>query len=360
MRELADEPGVLPLLDIDRGSPPAWFVTPLATPVAAHFRAAPDFRRVVECFATYADTLARLRSDRGLAHRDLKPDNLFMLDGRPVIGDFGIATWAERGAKTMAGRKMGPLYYMTPEMRQVRLDHDPHPADVYSLAKSLWAVAADQVYAPDGPLSRDRDSCLLYRFGGRAAMDLALLMELATADRPYDRPTAQRFRDELRAWLDLHPPGDVTVEPPRRSRIRTWPFWAVARHVEPDVQLRGALRAMLGQLQDLHSGFSVRKAGHALLATYQLGIAPDEAPDAFEAFVLRWEDVDEEVILAAVLDGDVVWYLGEWQLAQPTGKQLVSTRKGAARFGMPSELVCRAQIVDEMRDAADGQRAVTV
>jgi serine/threonine protein kinase len=32
----------------------------------------------------------------GIAHRDLKPPNLFWLDGEAVLGDLGIATWPQR------------------------------------------------------------------------------------------------------------------------------------------------------------------------------------------------------------------------------------------------------------------------
>ena len=31
------------------------------------------------------------RTDKGVIHRDIKPVNVLMLDGKPVISDFGIA-----------------------------------------------------------------------------------------------------------------------------------------------------------------------------------------------------------------------------------------------------------------------------
>lgn len=36
---------------------------------------------------------AGVPGDRGSGHRDIKPDNLFELDGRWVIGGFGLVTY---------------------------------------------------------------------------------------------------------------------------------------------------------------------------------------------------------------------------------------------------------------------------
>jgi hypothetical protein len=37
-----------------------------------------------------ADTLARLVEELGLGYRDIKPRNLYELDGRWLVGDFGL------------------------------------------------------------------------------------------------------------------------------------------------------------------------------------------------------------------------------------------------------------------------------
>jgi len=64
-------------------------------PRCERFGPSPDLSEVVEAVAHLASTLIIL-AGQGIAHRDLKPPNLFWLDGEAVLGDLGIATWPQR------------------------------------------------------------------------------------------------------------------------------------------------------------------------------------------------------------------------------------------------------------------------
>ena len=92
-----------------------------------------------------------------------------------------------------------------------RPDTDPLAADVFAFAKSLWAVAANKKYPPQGQLLIRLAEVDLAEFGGRPAEDLARLLELATATRPADRPGMVTMRDELRTWLTLYPGCTVVM-----------------------------------------------------------------------------------------------------------------------------------------------------
>ena len=104
-------PGILPLLDSHISADPgeaSWYVMPIARPIREALGSDPDPAAVVGAVGEIAATLASLAAE-GVAHRDIKPDNLFELDGRWVIGDFGLVTYPDKDPRTQHGRMLGPL-----------------------------------------------------------------------------------------------------------------------------------------------------------------------------------------------------------------------------------------------------------
>ena len=197
-----DFPGILPLLDShisDVASEASWYVMPVARPIREPLGDDPDPAVVVGAIAEIASTLTSLTAE-GVAHRDIKPDNLFELDGRWVIGDFGLVTYPDKDPRTQHGRKLGPIDYMAPEMRRDADQADPGPADVWALAKTLWVLLTGQgLPLPGTHRPTEPAHALLERITFRFAAELDLLLEKATLTEPRERVSMEDMAHELQA-----------------------------------------------------------------------------------------------------------------------------------------------------------------
>jgi eukaryotic-like serine/threonine-protein kinase len=132
--------------------------------------------------------------DRGLVHRDIKPQNLLIRrgDGCLKIADFGIARAAEETRLTQTGRVVGTDRYMAPEQLY---DGPITPAtDVYACG-----VVADETLAANRrphELTAVIERCLSEHPGDRFDDAAALGEALGTANGTPapTRPLAHRVR----------------------------------------------------------------------------------------------------------------------------------------------------------------------
>jgi formylglycine-generating enzyme required for sulfatase activity/dienelactone hydrolase len=88
-----------------------------------------------------AEALAHAH-ERGLVHRDVKPGNVLLSQGQPMVADFGLATsgGAEDANLTQPGVVMGTPFYMAPE--QVEGGAVDARSDVYALGCVLFEMLA--------------------------------------------------------------------------------------------------------------------------------------------------------------------------------------------------------------------------
>ena len=136
-------PHILPLFDSGQAEEFLYYVMPYVEGESLRERLDRDHQLPVDEAVRIATNMAEALDyahRQGVIHRDIKPANVLMLDGKPVISDFGIALAvgaAGGGRLTETGLSLGTPHYMSPE--QASADRDPSPpSDVYSLGCVLY------------------------------------------------------------------------------------------------------------------------------------------------------------------------------------------------------------------------------
>ena len=100
----------------------------------------PEIRRVL----VEAGSALGYAAQRGIVHRDIKPDNIMFDEfGQCVLTDFGIAKAASGGRLTGTGMSIGTPHYMSPE--QARAQPIDGRSDIYSLGVVAYQSLAGVV-----------------------------------------------------------------------------------------------------------------------------------------------------------------------------------------------------------------------
>jgi serine/threonine protein kinase len=263
LKRIGLQPGVLPILDYELPETPtsrarAWLSMPLAKPLAAELEGH-ALRDVVEAVAFIAETLAALKQNHEIYHRDLKPANLYIWNREPAVSDFGLADIPDGLDLTTDGRPLGPANFLPYEMLANAASADPGPADVYSLAKTLWVLATDQRWPPPGEQSAANSALSVNEFRPHSlARELNELIERCTKHHPDERPTMAQLARDLRAWLDLDsrtaPTSVDTSELWKTLRTAASPRLTEAQKEADEQQcLRTAARRLQQLLEPLHA-----------------------------------------------------------------------------------------------------------
>ena len=207
--EHEDYPGIVPILDHDlpeEAEAQAWYAMPVAQGLLGVLGEDPPVEAVLTAIASIAGTLAALALE-GVAHRDIKPDNLFARAGNWEIGDFGLVAYPKKDPLTVHGRRLGPIDFMAPEIRDAADLADPHAADVWSLAQTLWTTLVGDRHPVGGPHQMQPPWALTSRIEHPRAAQLDRVLMSATRWTPADRLTMRDFESELLACL-VEPPEE--------------------------------------------------------------------------------------------------------------------------------------------------------
>ncbi len=219
IKKSSDIDGILPILDSYLPDKPIdefpWYVMPVAQPLEKHLEGK-HFEDVALAVIDVAKTLLELHN-RNISHRDIKPENLLVKDGKVYLGDFGLVDYPEKAELTSSDDAIGAKWTMAPEMRREGSKADGKPADIYSLAKTLWILITKQKkgfdgqYNPNGAnglsklrlIIKDDVQSIEEKYRRTAFIKpLDDLLRDSTDDIPAQRPSIQYFLETLSWWID--------------------------------------------------------------------------------------------------------------------------------------------------------------
>lgn len=147
-----DDPHILKIVDYgydERGAP--YLVTPFCENGTLENLSAGTVIDTVRRFLGICEGVAHAH-EKGIAHRDLKPRNIFLgVEFNPIVGDFGLCFLLDDEAEdddrlTETMEVAGPRWFGAPESRDGRLEEVTLAGDVYSLGKLLHWMFSRRIF----------------------------------------------------------------------------------------------------------------------------------------------------------------------------------------------------------------------
>ncbi|MER6947008.1 protein kinase [Nonomuraea sp. NPDC000554] len=195
-----------------------------------------DLPALVRIAHGVATALAAVHSV-GVIHRDLKPGNVLILDGEPVLIDFGIAQAVDATRLTQTGMFIGTPGYLAPEIIEGQ-EAGPE-VDVHAWAGTLLYAATGQP-----PFGKGTLEMIFYNItAGKAdvsAVPAALqpLLKAAFQRNPAKRPKAPELAEQTARMLPMRAsnvPDEISTVPrPDRGALPSEPpFGDRQAHNEP-------------------------------------------------------------------------------------------------------------------------------
>ena len=205
LNKLKDIEGIMPVLDkkcpqdIPRTMDEAWYLMPKAKPYRLT-RAPKIYTKIIDMLQLAE--IIKCIHDRNGAHRDVKPENILILNGRLVLSDFGLYWGVEEERLTEFNERIGPYKIMPPELENVQtdLDLDFRPSDVYLFAKVLWMTLKGDNIGFRGQYQRGDTQILLNKedFGNAITLEpIHKLIEEATFEDMNKRISIDQCIDYL-------------------------------------------------------------------------------------------------------------------------------------------------------------------
>ncbi len=281
-------PHIVPLLAAGHADDLVYYTMPLIEGESLRAKLAHQgelpIAEAVRILRDVADALAYAHA-HGVAHRDIKPDNVLITNHHAVVTDFGVSkALSESSGKsslTSAGVALGTPAYMAPE--QAAADpHTDHRCDIYAVGALAYEmltgrppftgatpqqVLAAQVTEAPEPVSKRRSA---------VPAALAALVMRCLEKSPADRwQSAAELVRQLEAMATpsggLTPTGATAAERGSRAASRRWPVYVGVAGL--------VLIAAFGAFARLHTRSATTSAARKMLVVLpfeNLGRSEDE------------------------------------------------------------------------------------
>ncbi|GAA1554516.1 hypothetical protein GCM10009789_04890 [Kribbella sancticallisti] len=240
----------------------------------------------------------------GVIHRDLKPGNVMMFNGKPVMIDFGIAQAADDLRLTQTGLVIGTPGYLAPELIE---------GEMVSESADWWGWAATVTYAATGrrPFGKGPFEVVLHRVHtGKADLEgldprLKPLLAAALSPDRRDRPT----QTEIMAGLNRYAEGrdalvpdaskdTAVVNPPTALMTRVMPEGTpskdhdpaeVAQLVPPVIPPLSAFAPLRDKLKDVAAQQKAKNQAAAVVPSHPATYSPTPTSAAPAAMPLPYQ-----------------------------------------------------------------------
>ena len=227
-------PNILPLFDSGAASGVLFYVMPFVRGESLRDRLDRDRTLPVDEAVAIARGIASALEHahrQGIVHRDVKPENVLLSDGVPIVADFGIARAVKAAGATRVtemGVSLGTPAYMSPEQAMGEEDVDQR-SDLYSLGCVLYEMISGGV-----PFDGGSAQAIIAKHLTAAVPSLRDLRD--TIPVPVDT-TIQRALAKERAerWSTAAEMADALVAPPAVEPMPDYAATAeaVTRNTEP-------------------------------------------------------------------------------------------------------------------------------
>lgn len=197
--------GILPIIDYHIEKP-YWYTMELATDIETHlskFNKKDRLEEVVFAIKSLAESLINLH-DKGIVHRDIKPNNIYYYNNYYCLGDFGLVDFPDKQQITKLKESVGPKDTIAPEMKRNAYSADGKKADVYSLAKTFWILLTQNNSSFDGQyVEGDKTIGIANYLSNEHIIELEELMIKCTDNTPENRPTMKGFYSMVDDWWKI-------------------------------------------------------------------------------------------------------------------------------------------------------------